>query len=178
MTSSVFDKHFGRIIHSWQSGIVISTRGYESSQLFEGIGPRLLISQTFNLTERLSSQPKIRENLNQMFLQCIKHWCGIYCLHVFQDSWRFNRMGQNVVINLSMPSDIEEHKSLQTMFLGNNGLSGTIPQQRAVYLKNMNLVASNFMFDSSNICILPGLNCLQRNFPCNKNAPHYSSFAI
>ncbi|XP_044508419.1 uncharacterized protein LOC123227520 isoform X8 [Mangifera indica] len=137
MTSSVFDKHFGRIIHSWQSGIVISTRGYESSQLFEGIGPRLLISQTFNLTERLSSQPKIRENLNQMFLQCIKHWCGIYCLHVFQDSWRFNRMGQNVVINLSMPSDIEEHKSLQTMFLGNNGLSGTIPQQKAVYLKNM-----------------------------------------
>ncbi|XP_044508426.1 uncharacterized protein LOC123227520 isoform X14 [Mangifera indica] len=117
MTSSVFDKHFGRIIHSWQSGIVISTRGYESSQLFEGIGPRLLISQTFNLTERLSSQPKIRENLNQMFLQCIKHWCGIYCLHVFQDSWRFNRMGQNVVINLSMPSDIEEHKSLQTMDL-------------------------------------------------------------
>ncbi|KAJ0017468.1 hypothetical protein Pint_11486 [Pistacia integerrima] len=26
--------------------------------------------------------------------------------------------------------------------------------------------------------ILPGLNCLQRNFPCNKNAPRYSSFAI
>ncbi|XP_044508287.1 probable LRR receptor-like serine/threonine-protein kinase At1g56130 isoform X3 [Mangifera indica] len=103
------------------------------------------------------------------------------------------------MINVSVPSDIEEYKSLQTMdlvfnnlivksqvlcselillFLGNNGLSGTIPQQKAAYLKNMNLVASNFMFDSSNICILPGLNCLQINFPCNKNAPHYSSFAI
>ncbi|XP_044508453.1 probable LRR receptor-like serine/threonine-protein kinase At1g56130 isoform X2 [Mangifera indica] len=64
------------------------------------------------------------------------------------------------------------------MLLGNKGLSGTIPQQKAVYLKKMNLVASNFMFDSSNICILPGLNCLQRNFPCNKNAPCYSSLAI
>ncbi|XP_044508447.1 probable LRR receptor-like serine/threonine-protein kinase At1g56130 isoform X4 [Mangifera indica] len=106
---------------------------------------------------------------------------------------------RNVVINVSMPFDIEEYRSLQTMdlvfnnlivkfqvlcsalillFLGNNGLSGTIPQQKAVYLKNMNLVASNFMFDGSNICILPGLNCLQRNFPCSKNAPCYSSFAI
>ncbi|XP_044508451.1 probable LRR receptor-like serine/threonine-protein kinase At1g56130 isoform X6 [Mangifera indica] len=91
---------------------------------------------------------------------------------------------RNVVINVSMPFDIEEYRSLQTMdlvfnnlivkfqvlcsalillFLGNNGLSGTIPQQKAVYLKNI---------------ILPGLNCLQRNFPCSKNAPCYSSFAI
>ncbi|XP_044508409.1 probable LRR receptor-like serine/threonine-protein kinase At1g56140 isoform X1 [Mangifera indica] len=78
---------------------------------------------------------------------------------------------RNVVINVSMPSDIEEYKSLQTMFLGNNGLSGTIPQQKAVYLKNMYLVTSN-------ISIHPGLNCLQRNFPCNKSATCYSSFAI
>ncbi|XP_044508437.1 probable LRR receptor-like serine/threonine-protein kinase At1g56130 isoform X2 [Mangifera indica] len=102
---------------------------------------------------------------------------------------------RNVVISVSMPSDIEEYKkfidngfgfqqlncqspsalfridTLTSRFLGNNGRSGTIPQQKAVYPKNMNLAASNFIFDSSNICILPGLNCLLRNFPCSKNAP-------
>ncbi|KAJ0081113.1 hypothetical protein Patl1_11677 [Pistacia atlantica] len=40
------------------------------------------------------------------------------------------------------------------------------------------LVANNFTFESSNISSLLGLNCLQRNFLCNKNAPRYSSFAI
>ncbi|KAJ0081315.1 hypothetical protein Patl1_11706 [Pistacia atlantica] len=44
--------------------------------------------------------------------------------------------------------------------------------------KQMNLVANNFTFESSNISSLLGLNCLQRNFLCNKNAPRYSSFAI
>ncbi|XP_031270141.1 probable LRR receptor-like serine/threonine-protein kinase At1g56140 isoform X2 [Pistacia vera] len=135
-----------------------------------------------------------------------------------------HRSLRNALINGSIPSNIGEYKSLQTLdlsfnnltgqipsalfsvdslthlFLGNNGLSGTLPQQKAVYLKNidlsynylsgtfpswvttgsqqLNLVANNFTFDSSNISILPGLNCLQRNFPCNKNAPRYSSFAI
>ncbi|KAJ0081114.1 hypothetical protein Patl1_11676 [Pistacia atlantica] len=99
-----------------------------------------------------------------------------------------------------IPSALFSVDSLTHLFLGNNGLSGTLPQQKAVYLKNidlsynylsgtfpswvttgsqqLNLVANNFTFDSSNVSILPGLNCLQRNFPCNKNAPRYSSFAI
>ncbi|XP_044508410.1 uncharacterized protein LOC123227519 isoform X2 [Mangifera indica] len=68
---------------------------------------------------------------------------------------------RNVVINVSMPSDIEEYKSLQTMFLGNNGLSGTIPQQKAVYLKNMYLVTSNIRETSPAIRVLHAIQVSQ-----------------
>ncbi|KAJ0017470.1 hypothetical protein Pint_11482 [Pistacia integerrima] len=77
---------------------------------------------------------------------------------------------------------------LKNIDLSYNYLSGTFPswvttgsQQLIIDLcieLNRNLVANNFTFDSSNVSILPGLNCLQRNFPCNKNSPRYSSFAI
>ncbi|XP_044495501.1 probable LRR receptor-like serine/threonine-protein kinase At1g56140 [Mangifera indica] len=99
-----------------------------------------------------------------------------------------------------IPSALFSIDSLTHLFLGNNSLSGTLPQQKAVYLQNidlsynylsgsfpswitagsqqLNLVANNFAFDDSNSSIIPGLNCLQRNFPCNKNSPQYSSFAI
>ncbi|RVX04745.1 hypothetical protein CK203_025049 [Vitis vinifera] len=30
-----------------------------------------------------------------------------------------------------------------------------------------NLVANNFVFDNTNKTIFEGLDCLQRNFPCN-----------
>ncbi|KAJ0017612.1 hypothetical protein Pint_11484 [Pistacia integerrima] len=62
--------------------------------------------------------------------------------------------------------------------LSYNYLSGTFLSWVTIGSKQLNLVANNFTFESSNISILPGLNCLQRNFPCNKNAPRYSSFAI
>ncbi|XP_057971125.1 probable LRR receptor-like serine/threonine-protein kinase At1g56140 isoform X1 [Malania oleifera] len=41
-----------------------------------------------------------------------------------------------------------------------------------------NLVANNFTFDSSNISSFAELNCLQRNFPCNRNKPRYANFSI
>ncbi|XP_031249225.1 probable LRR receptor-like serine/threonine-protein kinase At1g56140 [Pistacia vera] len=98
-----------------------------------------------------------------------------------------------------IPSALFSIDSLTHLFLGNNSLSGILPQQKALHLQSidlsynylsgtlpswatglqqLNLVGNNFTFDSSNISILPGLNCLQRNFPCNRNAPRYSSFAI
>ncbi|KAL9452969.1 hypothetical protein AB3S75_008708 [Citrus x aurantiifolia] len=89
--------------------------------------------------------------------------------------------------------------SLNYLFLGNNSLSGTLPTQKSENLQNidlsynhlsgpfpswvtsnlqMNLVANNFTFDRSNISVFPGLHCLQRNFPCNRNAPRYANFSI
>ncbi|KAJ0081258.1 hypothetical protein Patl1_11744 [Pistacia atlantica] len=86
-----------------------------------------------------------------------------------------------------------------TRFLGNNSLSGSLPNQKSENLLNidlsynylsgtfpswvtsdlqLNLVANNFTFDSSNTSIFPGLNCLQRNFLCNRNPPLYANFAI
>ncbi|GLT30494.1 hypothetical protein SLA2020_052900 [Shorea laevis] len=103
-----------------------------------------------------------------------------------------------------IPSALFTINSLTYLFLGNNSLSGTIPSDKSVNLMNidlsynflsgsfpswvipssvntisqLNLVANNFTFDKSNINVFPRLNCLQRSFPCNRNAPHYANFAI
>ncbi|XP_065618418.1 probable LRR receptor-like serine/threonine-protein kinase At1g56130 isoform X4 [Quercus suber] len=91
--------------------------------------------------------------------------------------------------------------SLNVLFLGNNSLSGTLPSLKSEVLLTidvsynqlsgifpswvtassnlqLNLVANNFIFDRSNISVFPGLNCLQRNFPCNRNSPLYANFSI
>ncbi|TQD98668.1 hypothetical protein C1H46_015725 [Malus baccata] len=102
-----------------------------------------------------------------------------------------------------LPSSLFNLSSLTYLFLGNNSLSGPLPSkmsyqpktidlsynflsgsfpQWVTAISDLNLVVNNFTFDSSNINTLPGLNCLQRNFPCNRNTPQYSgitaSFSI
>ncbi|XP_058071818.1 probable LRR receptor-like serine/threonine-protein kinase At1g56130 isoform X4 [Magnolia sinica] len=100
-----------------------------------------------------------------------------------------------------IPASLFNLNSLAYLFLGNNRLSGTLPAQKSSGLLNidlsynelsgsfpswareeglqLNLVANNFVLDNSNSSILPrGLNCLQRNFPCNRGSPRYYSFAI
>ncbi|KAJ9691461.1 hypothetical protein PVL29_013591 [Vitis rotundifolia] len=77
-----------------------------------------------------------------------------------------------------IPSPLFNMTNLTSLFLGNNRLSGTLPDQKSEKLQIMNLVANNFTFDSSNNSIFEGLNCLQRNFPCNRDTPLYTSFSI
>ncbi|XP_058071801.1 probable LRR receptor-like serine/threonine-protein kinase At1g56140 isoform X2 [Magnolia sinica] len=99
-----------------------------------------------------------------------------------------------------IPSSLFSLTSLSYLFLGNNSLSGSLPSNKSPSLVNidlsynqlsgsfpswitqglqLNLVANNFVIDSSNNSALPsGLNCLQRNFPCNRDSPIYSQFAI
>ncbi|KAJ8627496.1 hypothetical protein MRB53_020803 [Persea americana] len=99
-----------------------------------------------------------------------------------------------------IPSSLFNLSSLSNLFLGNNNLSGTLPPSKSSLLLTvdlsynqlsgsfpfwvtesglqLNLVANNFVFDHSNSSTLPGLNCLQRNFPCNRGSPIYSSFAV
>ncbi|RXH98780.1 hypothetical protein DVH24_011105 [Malus domestica] len=91
-----------------------------------------------------------------------------------------------------LPSSLFTMSSLTSLFLGNNSLSGPLPSQKSDQLQTidlsynflsgsfpdwgttlslqLNLVVNNFTFDSSNRA-LPRLNCLQRNFPCNRNPP-------
>ncbi|KAM2512224.1 hypothetical protein PS1_036522 [Malus domestica] len=97
-----------------------------------------------------------------------------------------------------LPSFLFNMLSLKSLFLGNNSLSGPLPSQKSDQLRTidlsynflsgsfpqwvttmsqMNVLVNNFTFDSSNIT-LRGLNCLQRNFPCNRNTPRYASFSI
>ncbi|KAJ8627486.1 hypothetical protein MRB53_020793 [Persea americana] len=99
-----------------------------------------------------------------------------------------------------IPSSLFNLSSLSNLFLGNNNLSGTLPPSKSSLLLTvdlsynqlsgsfpfwvtesglqLNLVANNFVFDDSNSSTLPWLNCLQRNFPCNRGSPIYSSFAV
>ncbi|GMI77808.1 hypothetical protein like AT1G56145 [Hibiscus trionum] len=98
-----------------------------------------------------------------------------------------------------IPSALFNMNSLIYLFLGNNSLSGSIPSQKSETLQTidlsynllsgnlpswvnsslqLNLVANNFTLTSSNIRLLPGLECLQRSFACNRNAPRYANFSI
>ncbi|KAK1435166.1 hypothetical protein QVD17_00926 [Tagetes erecta] len=108
-------------------------------------------------------------------------------------------------LNGSLPQTLMNMSSLVSLFLGNNSLSGSLLPDKSADLLNidlsynqlsgsfprwviptwsmanlqLNLVANNFKFDSTNISNFPGLNCLQRGFPCNRNTTTpYTSFAI
>ncbi|XP_040986721.1 probable LRR receptor-like serine/threonine-protein kinase At1g56140 isoform X4 [Juglans microcarpa x Juglans regia] len=108
---------------------------------------------------------------------------------------------RNNNISDSIPANIGVYQSLWQLFLGNNKLNGTLPTLKSGTLLNidlsynnlvgsfpswaneenlqLNLVANNFTITSSNNSGLPsGLNCLQRNFPCNRGRGIYYNFSI
>ncbi|KAI4323202.1 hypothetical protein L6164_022828 [Bauhinia variegata] len=100
-----------------------------------------------------------------------------------------------------IPGSLFSLRQLSHVFLGNNKLSGTLPTEKSdslryidlsynylsgsfpswVYQRDfqLNLVANNFTIEGSNNSGLPsGLNCLQRNFPCNGGIRRHHDFAI
>ncbi|KAK8618649.1 hypothetical protein V6N13_132635 [Hibiscus sabdariffa] len=99
----------------------------------------------------------------------------------------------------TIPSNMSTMVSLQHLILGNNSLTGAIPNLQTSTLQTidlsynllsgdlplsvdridqLNLVGNNFTPNSSNIGLFPGLECLQRSFPCSRNAPRYANFSI
>ncbi|KAL5731447.1 hypothetical protein ACHQM5_004172 [Ranunculus cassubicifolius] len=101
-----------------------------------------------------------------------------------------------------IPSSIFNLSSLVSLFLGNNSLSGTIPSRKLENIVTvdlsynrlsgrlpswatqenlqLNVVVNNLTFSSSsdNRASASRLDCLQREFPCNRGTPRYSSFAL
>ncbi|KAF8408691.1 hypothetical protein HHK36_004754 [Tetracentron sinense] len=83
-----------------------------------------------------------------------------------------------------IPSSLFNLSSLSRLFLGNNSLSGTLPSQKSQTLLTIDLSYNELSgsFPSwvtpNSQCVLPGLNCLQKNFPCNRDSPKYANFSI
>ncbi|CAH8352221.1 unnamed protein product [Eruca vesicaria subsp. sativa] len=99
-----------------------------------------------------------------------------------------------------IPTSLFNLSQLTYLFLGNNTLNGSFPTQKSQTLSNidvsyndlsgslpswvnlpnlkLNLVANNFTLESLDNRVLPGLNCLQKKFPCNRGKGRYSDFAI
>nr|XP_043621059.1 probable LRR receptor-like serine/threonine-protein kinase At1g56140 isoform X2 [Erigeron canadensis] len=100
-----------------------------------------------------------------------------------------------------IPRDLFNLSQITFLFLGNNSLNGTLPNVKSRSLINidlsynelsgtlpswinesslqLNLVANNFTLEGSEISGLPsGLNCLQRDFPCDRGSPRYSNFGV
>ncbi|KAJ9556223.1 hypothetical protein OSB04_010837 [Centaurea solstitialis] len=115
-----------------------------------------------------------------------------------------NLVIRNALVSGPIPRDIALLEKLVTLFLGNNSLSGSLLPEKNEKLLNidfsynelsgnfprwvkptwkmanlqLNLVANDFKFDSTNISDIQGLYCLQRDFPCNRNTTPNSGFAI
>ncbi|KAG2321572.1 hypothetical protein Bca52824_014785 [Brassica carinata] len=99
-----------------------------------------------------------------------------------------------------IPTSLFNLSRLSHLFLGNNKLSGSLPTQKSQSLKNidvsynklsgslpswvglpnlkLNLVANNFTLKGLDKRVLPGLKCMQKNFPCNRGKGIYSDFSI
>ncbi|KAF9587456.1 hypothetical protein IFM89_002637 [Coptis chinensis] len=85
-------------------------------------------------------------------------------------------LGNNSLSGIIPP---EKLSSLLTVDLSYNRLSGSLPSWVAQRNLSLSVVANSLTFDSSNNSVLAsGINCIQRNFPCNRGSPRYFSFAI
>ncbi|KFK44732.1 hypothetical protein AALP_AA1G295500 [Arabis alpina] len=87
----------------------------------------------------------------------------------------------NNSLNGSLPAQITY--SLDNIDVSYNDLSGSLPSwiRSDYYLLNLklNLVANKFTLEGLGNSVLSGLNCLQKNFPCNRGGKGiYSEFSI
>ncbi|CAI9295303.1 unnamed protein product [Lactuca saligna] len=83
--------------------------------------------------------------------------------------------------NLSgtIPGGLALNSPLRIIDLSYNKLSGTLPFWATDPTLQVNIVANNFTLSSSANSALPSeLNCLQRDFPCDRGSPRYSTFGI
>ncbi|XP_010501250.1 PREDICTED: probable LRR receptor-like serine/threonine-protein kinase At1g56140 isoform X1 [Camelina sativa] len=99
-----------------------------------------------------------------------------------------------------IPASLFNSRQLTHLFLGNNKLNGSLPAQKSPSLSNidvsyndlagdlpswvrlsnlqLNLIANHFTLGGSNRRALPGLDCLQKNFRCNRGKGVYFNFFI
>ncbi|XP_010480181.1 PREDICTED: probable LRR receptor-like serine/threonine-protein kinase At1g56140 [Camelina sativa] len=81
----------------------------------------------------------------------------------------------NNTLNGSLPT--QKSQSLSYIDVSYNDLSGSLPSWVSLPKLKLNLIANNFTLEDDNR-VLSGLNCLQKNFPCNRGKGVYSDFSI
>ncbi|XP_010501246.1 PREDICTED: probable LRR receptor-like serine/threonine-protein kinase At1g56140 isoform X2 [Camelina sativa] len=81
----------------------------------------------------------------------------------------------NNTLNGSLPT--QKSQSLSYIDVSYNDLSGILPSWVSLPNLKLNLIANNFTLEDDNR-VLSGLNCLQKNFPCNRGKGVYSDFSI
>ncbi|KAK3217844.1 hypothetical protein Dsin_011814 [Dipteronia sinensis] len=81
-----------------------------------------------------------------------------------------------------IPSTLAKLQNMATVDVSYNNLIGSCPSWINRRNLQLNVVANNLTIDNSNRSLnyaLPfGLNCLQRNFPCNRGTGIYYNFSI
>ncbi|CAH2066548.1 unnamed protein product [Thlaspi arvense] len=82
----------------------------------------------------------------------------------------------NNTLNGSLPT--QKRQSLSNIDVSYNNLSGSLPSWVSSPNSKFNLVANNFTLEGLDNRVLSGLNCLQKNFPCNRGKGIYSNFSI
>nr|XP_018461450.1 PREDICTED: probable LRR receptor-like serine/threonine-protein kinase At1g56130 [Raphanus sativus] len=82
----------------------------------------------------------------------------------------------NNTLNGSLP--IQKSQTLSNIDVSYNDLSGSLPSWVSLPNLKINLVANNFSLEGLDKRVLPGLKCLQKNFPCNRGKGIYSDFLI
>uniref|UniRef100_K3Y4X1 non-specific serine/threonine protein kinase n=1 Tax=Setaria italica TaxID=4555 RepID=K3Y4X1_SETIT len=98
----------------------------------------------------------------------------------------FSKFGNLSLLDLSfnnitgpIPQSILNLPSLSYLDFSYNYLSGNFPSWATKKNLQLNLVANDFVIDSSNNSVLPwGLDCLQHNIPCFLGSPQSASFAV
>ncbi|CAN6846625.1 unnamed protein product [Brassica oleracea] len=93
--------------------------------------------------------------------------------NVYQLTYLF--LGNNT-LNGSLPT--KKSQTLSNIDVSYNDLAGTLPSWVSLPNLKLNLVANNFTLEGLDKRVLPGLKCLQKNFPCNRGKGIYSDFSI
>ncbi|ESQ29849.1 hypothetical protein EUTSA_v10012222mg, partial [Eutrema salsugineum] len=82
----------------------------------------------------------------------------------------------NNTFNGSLPT--QKRQSLSNIDMSYNDLSGSLPPWVRLPNLKLNLVANNFTLEGLDKRVLSGLDCLQKNFPCNRGKGIYYNFSI
>ncbi|XP_052154679.1 probable LRR receptor-like serine/threonine-protein kinase At1g56130 [Oryza glaberrima] len=155
--------------------------------IINGVSPLAFISNMASLSTLILRNCKISSDLGAVDFSMFKQ------LKLLDLS--FNNITGEV------PQSILNLGNLNSLFLGNNSLTGKLPDGISSSLKvidfsynqltgsipswasqnnlQLNLVANNFLLDTTSESTLPwGINCLQQDTPCFRGSPEYYSFAV